>query len=114
MSGIVRDRDQSYRAPGVVRKAFNADTLQLDVNDQVLLADMTSGAGTVTLPPVSEAAGRIYTVRVVAGTNTLTVAAYGDSIALAPISQGTKNLTDDREAYYSDGFAWYLVASHIG
>ena len=74
-------------------------------------ADGASGAWTLTLPPVAEARGRIYSIicRNADAVNTITVTDKDDSECWA--GDVTLNGKCDRLLAYSDGLAWFVAAS---
>lgn len=90
----------------------NAD-YQMATYDYVVRpsADPTSGPIVLTLPPVAEAKGRIYSIiaRDADGTNFITVQDKDDSECWA--GDITLNGKCDRIALYSDGLAWIVLQS---
>ena len=86
----------------------NAD-YQMTSRDYVVRpsADPTSGAITITLPSVTEAKGRFYSIlcRDADGTNTVTITDKSDSECWA--KDITMDNKCDRCLLYSDGIAWY-------
>ena len=87
---------------------------QMSARDYVLRPGASPGSGaiTITLPPVSEARGRFYSIiaRDADGTNTITVQDKDDSECWP--GDYTMNGKCDRLLAYSDGFAW-LIASDL-
>lgn len=65
-----------------------------------------TGAGTVTLPPVAEAAGRIHSV-VIRTAIAVTITNKGDSEFWVDIAL---TATDDNAVLYSDGMKWLVLA----
>lgn len=90
-----------YHAP-------NAD-YEMTTRDYVLRpsADADSGAITITLPSVSLAKGRIYSIicRNADGVNTVTIQDQNDSECW--LGDFTMNGKCDRLLLYSDGLAWW-------
>ena len=98
----------------------NAD-YQMSVRDYVVRpSSQGAGAITITLPPVAEARGRIYTIiaRAASGTNTITIQDKDDSECW--MGDIVLNGKCDGVALYSDGLTWvqltginkkYLVAT---
>lgn len=82
---------------------------QMTTRDYVLrpAADGTSGAITITLPPVAEAKGRFYSIicRNADAVNTITVQDQDDSECWA--GDHTLNGKCDKLLLYSDGLAWF-------
>lgn len=90
----------------------NAD-YQMTTRDYVVRpsADGDSGAITITLPPVAEAKGRIYSilVRNADAVNTITIADKDDSECWG--GDIVCNGKCDRVLAYSDGLAWMISAT---
>mgnify|MGYP000868651224 CR=1 FL=1 len=113
----------NYGANKVHLEAFDntdADTYQMGMEHSIVLIDSTLGAGTVYLPPVSEAVGKIFTVRVktFGSGNNVTVAPFlpytsqpdsaiydgsGADTGLALASAGA------HAVLYSDGLSWIVL-----
>jgi len=74
-------------------------------------ADGTSGPWTLTLPPVAEARGRLYSIicRNADAVNFITVADKDDSECWA--GDIVLNGKCDKLLAYSDGLAWFIAAS---
>lgn len=93
-----------YIAPGA--------NYQMTARDYVVRpsADGDSGAITVTLPPVAEARGRVYSIiaRNADAVNTITIADKDDSECWP--GDFTLNGKCDRLLAYSDGFAWIVLS----
>ncbi len=93
--------------------AVVAEDYQMTIRDRVVRADADpdSGAFTITLPPVDEAAGYLFTIvaRDADGTNTVTVEDHEDD---SECWKGdiTLNGPCDECALYSDGLKWYRLA----
>jgi DNA-binding beta-propeller fold protein YncE len=97
--GQVRDKNE-----------FVTADVNLDACDQVVECDTTSAAITVTLPPVHEAQGKIYTIALVTdGGSNVTIADRNDSYNW----DGDYTLGDADDAYilYSNGRQWYVLAT---
>lgn len=90
--------------------------VQMTTRDYVVRpsADGTSGAITVTLPPVAEAVGRFYSiiVRDADAVNTVTVADKDDSECWP--GDIVLNGKCDRLLMYSDGLAWHALNATPG
>ena len=84
---------------------------EMSQRDYVLrpFADGDSGAITITLPPVSEAKGRWYTIvaRDADSVNTITVTDRGDSECWN--GDYTLDAKCDMLLLYSDGLCWFVV-----
>lgn len=75
------------------------------------LANTATDSYTVTLPPASEAAGLIITIRaVIANSKAVTVAHAGDSQGWSNLTLGTDG---DHVALYCDGISWYVIFNGI-
>lgn len=106
--GLEQNNEQHYRE--VVDKYGDpvAD-YQMSTRDYVLRPSPAFGAGgiTITLPPVAEAKGRIYTIisRGATAGNTVTVADMDDSECW--VGDIVMDGPCDRLCLYSDGLAWW-------
>jgi len=84
----------------------------MTVRDCIIRASTTaSGAAfTITLPPVTEARGRIYSLRMTARNSTkdITITDCGDSDGWTNI---TFDLAGDTVLLLSDGLMWHIIAS---
>jgi hypothetical protein len=85
-----------------------ADTLA--AYEQTVLVDSTDGAFALTLPPVSEARGLIYTLYFMTDGGDVTIQDQDDSFDW---SDKTFAAADDSVALYSDGRKWYVIANEI-
>jgi hypothetical protein len=78
-------------------------------NDFAIIANSTSGAITVSLPPAATANGRVFVVkRVNAGANNVTVDPFGSET----IDGAATNVLSTQWAYVrfvSNGTAWFIV-----
>jgi hypothetical protein len=110
--GLEQNNEQQYRE--VVDKYINpvVDT-QMTTRDYVVrpAADGDSGPITITLPPVAEAKGRLYSIiaRNADAVNTITIADRDDSECW-----GGDIVMDgkcDRALMYSDGLAWLALCN---
>lgn len=88
-------------------------TYQMTVLDQVVLVTtITSYGMTVTLPPVSAAKGRIYTIRFITdGTEDLIV---DDKNGDADFTALTFADAGDYLVMYSDGYKWFTLINNGG
>jgi hypothetical protein len=79
-------------------------------SDFAILADSTSGAITVSLPPAATANGRIFFVkRVNAGLNSITVDPFG-SETIDGAATNVLTLQWAKISIISNGTAWFIVA----
>ncbi len=88
--------------------ASAAATLRLD--QRIVQADTSGGAFAITLPPVNEAIGMMFSFRVAVAGNALTVQDQNESEGWADI---TLDAVNDRVVVYSDGVSWHTLASAI-
>lgn len=121
MDRINRSFISSYGLESVTRNAFDAtgtDTYQMGLTDRVTLIDSTLGAGTVYLPPVSEAFGKIFTVQVETYGSAVTVKPYEhhsakpDSVIYDGSGAETSQALGSDEAFtvlFSTGRAWIVL-----
>jgi hypothetical protein len=88
---------------------FVTTTLVMDVYDEVVECDSTGGAFTVTLPLVSCAKGKIYTIKLVTDNGDITIEDQDESKHWG----GDYTLDDagDGYAFYSDGRKWWMIAT---
>lgn len=86
-------------APLVVTAAAKA----LSVGDTRILTDATDNVVALTLPPVGEAAGRIYSVTVLEASNNTTIDDGGDD---PYFTINTYNGVGETGKFYSDGTTW--------
>lgn len=87
----------------------------LDVFERVVIADTSDGAITVTLPPVGEAVGKIFTIHApTAGTdgNAVTLEDKNNDSVNWP-GDFTLDADNDRIALISDGRAWWVLDNQI-
>ena len=94
----------------VVDKYVNPITdYQMTTRDYVTRV-VVSAATVITLPPVAESSGRLYSIfaRTATSVNTVTIQDKGDSEAWTDIVLAAD---DDYAVIYSDGMKWYTLAS---
>lgn len=91
--------------------SYTSDTLE--VFEQVLLidTDTTDGTFTVTLPPVSEAAGKFYSITLIDAGGTVTIQDQDDSYDWTDIDD--MDADDDAVLLYSDGLRWFEICDYI-
>jgi len=101
----------------VIVDKFNdvGEDYQMKTYDYVMRpsADGTSGAITITLPPVAEAKGRLYSIicRNADAVNTVTIQDKDDSECWP--GDITMNGKCDAVLLYSDGLAWLTITSSL-
>lgn len=94
----------------VVNITATADTLE--VWEQVVNCDTTDNAITITLPPVSEAMGKFYSIKLITdGGNNVTVQDQDDSYDWAATGDLTLSSVTDFGIFFSDGHKWYELQS---
>lgn len=107
--------DRFWEQDTVVDKyhAPNADYV-MNTRDYVMRpsADPTSGPITITLPPVSEARGRSYSIvcRNADGVNTITIEDFKDDSECWP-GDIVLNGKCDKSILYSDGLCWFVAST---
>lgn len=115
-AGIQASNYQDYKTEKPLELATDASgtwSYYLTVRDTVVLVDTSLGVGTLYLPSVSEARGRIFTIIITTGGNALTVDDLAnDSVDFAGAAPTLLNAAGSRAALYPDGYAWHLLADH--
>jgi hypothetical protein len=86
--------------------AFSTVAFTMNPRQLVVRLDSTGGAFTVTLPPVSECFGKFYSLRLTAGSNTITIADQGDCESA---SYPTLTAPNQKALLYCDGLSWLSV-----
>lgn len=81
----------------------------LTILEQVVSCDSTAGAMAITLPPVSEAKGKIFSITLAVDGGDVTIQDQDDSLFF----DGDYTLDDvgDGYALYSDGRSWWPVGA---
>lgn len=94
-----------------VSVAKTAD-VTLEVFEQVVYCNNTVASFTVTLPPIKEAAGKMYSIKLItdSGANTVTVTDQSDSYDFAESGALILTAITDFVLLYSDGFKWYTLS----
>lgn len=116
MGGIQKKGFEDYRVAEdkFITFSSGSTTFDIAVNDQVVLVDATTDAGTVKLPPVDEARGYFYSIRKIGtGTKLVTITQNATSQTVGWSDFTDMNAVDDRRVLYSDGYTWHDVASTI-
>ncbi len=114
MDRIERMKDES--AVGLGFAGTKTDDYELKVYERRVLVNNSCKTVTITLPPVTEAAGKYYSIicSTYSSSYGVVIADNDDSYSWAddstsiPSSSGSAG---DGALYYSDGFSWWLVAT---
>lgn len=86
-------------------------TKAMQAMDRVLVVNSAGAVGAVTLPPVAEAAGKIYVVKDDgAWVSAVTIDDAGDDDLQ---SQATTTKANGVIVYYSDGQRWYVLLTDL-
>jgi hypothetical protein len=80
----------------------------LDVEDHVNLCDSTLGAFAITLPPVGEAKGCMYSFLLQVDGGNVTIQDQNESQSWTDL---VMTAVSDRALVYSDGFMWHTLDS---
>lgn len=88
--------------------AKKTDDATLEVYETLVYADSSDGAFTITLPPVGESKGIIFSIIMTADGGDVTIADQDDSVAWA--ADYTMTAVDDKVLLYSDGVSWWAIA----
>lgn len=106
-----QDRREVSRVIDKVNGITASDTLESF--EQIALVDTTSGAVTVTLPPVADARGKDYYIKdvgVYAGSNNITIEDNNDDAGLTDITIATNS---GYAVMLSDGRNWFTIDSDL-
>jgi hypothetical protein len=103
-------RQNRIESDSVLDKFYEAtEDVTLNVRQTLVYANSTAGAFTITLPPVSEAKGLIFTIYMTADGGDVTIADSDDSKGWD--GDYTLNDVDDGKAFYSDGVGWWTFVA---
>jgi hypothetical protein len=97
-------------AESVYDKFFEAtEDVTLNVRQTLVYGDSTAGAFTITLPPVGEAKGLLFSIVMTVDNGDITIADQDDSIGW----DGDYTLNDVNDGFllYSDGVMWWNVSA---
>ena len=86
--------------------AFVTGAYPMSIRDYVVRADSTDGAFSLTLPPVTEAMGRIYAIHLSVWGEDVTIQDQGDSEDWADVIMIGP---DNGAVLYSDGRKWWVL-----
>jgi len=106
---------ETYLKPDIVRVTFvtGTTTYYMKANDLRVEVDGSAGvAGTVYLPPVAEAMGRIYAIVSAPGKFSATITVADRDDAYDQVSDDELAADKDRLLFYSDGASWYLLCDY--
>jgi hypothetical protein len=94
----------------ITTDATGSHSTTLKAYERDVIVDSTLGIGTVRLPDVSEAKGKLYSVNALTGNaNTVTVAEYSTNNSFDWAGDSALNAAKDRGLYYSDGQKWWVI-----
>jgi hypothetical protein len=97
----------------VEKTTFVTDDYSMSVRDYVVRADSTGGAFTITLPSVSEAAGRIYTFLFLTDSGDVTIQDQDESEDWSDLTMTAAGQDPDGAVLYSDGRKWWVLFSQM-
>jgi hypothetical protein len=104
--GVLPGADQLY----IVSSSSNtSDTMEVFETTVRIDTDTNDQAFTLTLPNVSLAKGKIYSIYLVDDGANVTIQDNDDDSGLSNI---TLDADDEYTVLYSDGFKWYEIASN--
>ena len=107
LNRVLKSLDTEYNTG--LERFTKTGTYTADSNDDVLMADVSGGGFTITLPSVAAKAGHVIRVKlVVAGGNTLTVARAGSDTIDGATSVTTTTLWGNW-TFISDGDTEWLI-----
>ncbi len=101
----------TYLKATTVQIAFETGdiTYQMKPNDLLVRVNDLSIAGTITLPPVVECAGRIYSIRDCGGLTSSYNVTIQDKDDSRDWSDDTLDSAEDSLLLYSDGEKWHKI-----
>lgn len=108
--------EAGFETPSVKTVVAPGTTYQMTKRDLVVETSTTSGNNVVLkLPPVAEAAGRIYSIFCTSySTGTLTISTADSYINDNDTTQSlTMDATDEYLVIFCDGFRWFSLATNI-
>jgi hypothetical protein len=107
------DRAERINDEGAVGLGFAGTKTahyELKPYEHRVLVDSTSGAITITLPPVALAAGKFYSIICITYGSEVTIADNDDSYSWS--DEGSSiDAAGDGALYYSDGFTWFNIGT---
>jgi hypothetical protein len=94
----------------VTTDATGSYSVSLEAYEQDVEVTSTLGVGTVCLPDVSEAKGRMYSITAITGnTNAITVTEKSSGNSYDWPGDATLNAAKDRALFFSDGKKWWVL-----
>ena len=94
----------------ITTDATGSHSTTLAAYERDVIVDSTLGVGTVKLPDVSEAKGKLYSILAPVGnTNAVTVTEYSSNNSIDWPGNASLNAAADRALYYSDGQKWWVI-----
>lgn len=94
----------------ITTDASGSHSTTLAAYERDVIVDSTLGIGTVKLPDVSEAKGKLYSVNALTGnTNTVTVSEYSSNNSFDWPGDASLDAAKDRGLFYSDGQKWWVL-----
>lgn len=104
-------RQNRIDSDSVIDNFYEAtENVTLNVRQTLVYGDSTAGAFTITLPPVGEAKGLLFSILMSVDAGDITIADQDDSVAWD--GDYTLNDVDDGFLLYSDGVSWWPVGLH--
>lgn len=108
--GVERSQARGYADQVLDRITEVSAAYSMAVTDQVVhVTNATTFA--ITLPSVIEAAGKIYTILQVSGTNVTTIQDKDDSADWTDITD--MDAVNDSVVLYSDGYKWHVLLDDV-
>ncbi len=115
MNNIIIPKRQS----NITQEVTVTDTYTMKLGDRVIIADL-SAAKALTLPPVRDAAGHIYSIFGLDVTaHAVTITENSEDVIPKNLLKGTAraatyalNTDGDYAILYSDGCHWHFIASN--
>lgn len=106
---------QSERTLFITPTVTALETQMTPSDKAVIVTIATAITHKVKLPPVGEAMGEIYTIRVPDAGNGLTIEAYGDGSVDDAVDWTDLVAGDDNDfaVLLSDGYKWFVLVSDV-
>ena len=105
-----RGRLNAEMVPSTKSVVHKTASATLAFYEQRCTVDSTLGAVTITLPPVTEAVGRCYSIICTTFVSAVTIADNDDSYSWADETSSVA-AAGDGALYYSDGFTWWNLST---
>ena len=115
----IEEQSAALTGMGVMENAKVVEvtaTDTLEVYEQTVFGDSSGAAVVLTLPPVSVAKGKFYSIKVITAGNNFTIQDQDDSYDFNESGTHTIVLTTatDFSLLFSDGHKWYEIDGQIG